>query len=402
MRVMIPTDEAEQLIQSAVRPAPTERKPLQEALGRVLREDIVADRDLPPFDRVAMDGIALRHAAWRAGQRSFMIEGMQRAGEPRRRLRTDHGCLEVMTGAVLPEGCDCVVPVENIQVTGNEASLREGFRLQVWQNVHRKGSDAVQGAVLLARGRRIRSAQTAVAASAGYHEVLVDRPPSVAVVATGDELVPIDQTPEAFQIRSSNSHAIEAALRWRGYAEVRRFHIPDDLDLLKERLGTILKEFDVLILTGGVSMGKKDHVPEVLGELRVEVLFHKVRQRPGKPFWFGKSPWGGPVFALPGNPVAAQISAHRYVLPYLDQAAGDRETKPRFIQLSRKVTIRTAFTYFLPVRLTGDPSEALRAEPVFTGGSGDYAALAETDGFVEIPPDTFEVHQDRILPFYAW
>jgi molybdopterin molybdotransferase len=408
---MITVQEAEKIILQYARPFPGIAVFLEESSGRVLAEDLFADRDLPPFDRVSMDGIAIHHAAWREGARRFFVEAVQPAGSPRISLHDPRACIEVMTGAVLPEGCDCVVPFENVDIKDGLARLKEDFKLVVLQNVHEKGSDYQKGSLLLSRGCRLLPPQIAVAASIGKSEILVSGDPRIAVIATGDELVEVDQPVEPFQIRQSNVYAIDAALRLHGHSHTNRFHIKDDRRTMTEHLRRILIEFDIIILSGGVSMGKFDYVPEVLKDLGVEVCFHKIKQRPGKPFWFGISREGKPVFALPGNPVSTQVCLHRYVLAYLRKASGVRGDVVEYATLTEDVRVKTSLTYFLPVKLTCGTDGRAMADPVHLNGSGDYASLAQSDGFIELGADaegasmaegTDDFPQGTSARFYRW
>jgi len=222
------------------------------------------------------------------------------------------------------------------------------------------------------------------------------------VIGTGDELVGIKQKPDAYQIRQSNSYALQAALQLQGYDQVTRYHIRDDKDEMRTQLGQILNDFDIIVLSGGVSMGKFDYIPEVLKALGVKVLFHKVKQRPGMPFWFGKNKDGKPVFALPGNPVSTQIGLARYVLPYLNQAVGCKAPLQEFAVLSEDVRITTAFTNFLPVKIEPDQGGRLHAAPIIPNSSGDFASLTGSDGFLELPADTTHFSCGFAARLYRW
>jgi len=399
---MISVAEAEHIIAQNIQAFPIVKVPLEEVFGQFLQEDIAADRDLPPFHRVAMDGIAICLASWQEGRRQFSIEGVQKAGSPPLTLKDSNACIEAMTGAMLPQGCDCVIPVENIEVNEGVATLPEGFKLRLMQNVHQQGSDYKQGECLLSKGCRLLSPQIAVTASVGKAKVEVAQSPKIAIISTGDELVGVADDVAPYQIRQSNAYVIESAVHLHGYARSTRFHIRDEKEVLREKLQEILQEFDVVILSGGVSMGKFDYVPQVLQELSVEVLFHKVKQRPGKPFWFGKTPEGKPVFALPGNPVATQMGIYRYILPYLAKASGLVSLPEVFAELTEDVTIKTPFTYFMPVTIQSTNDAKFLATPIHANGSGDYASLAKSDGFVSLPPDTFQFDKQTVVRFYLW
>jgi len=383
--IMITVEQADQIIFNHVLSMPDIQVPLSDAAGMVLRESLTADRDLPPFNRVTMDGIAIRSSSWKSGNRQYVIEGIQKAGSPVLTLKNNDACLEAMTGAILPEGCDCVIPIEQITITNGSACVNDDAQVQPMLNVHEQGSDFTSGAQLVNPGSLLLAPQIAVAASIGKAELRVAQSPKIAVVGNGDELVAIDQTPKNYQIRQSNSYALQAALHSHGYGRVGRFHIKDDPKELQERLGDMLKKFDVLVLSGGVSMGKFDYIPEVLQALGVEVLFHKVKQRPGKPFWFGRNKVGKPVFALPGNPVSTQVGLFRYVLPYLNRSVSMSLPADEYAVLGEDVDVGTELTCFLPVTLSGQPDGFLAASPVVPNSSGDFASLARSDGFIELP-----------------
>ena len=269
-----------------------------------------------------MDGIAFSSQAWRAGQRRFRVAGTQAAGQPALQLPAATDCLEAMTGAVLPTGCDCVVPVERLQVADGCATVDDDLAVAPFLNVHTRGLDARAGDLLLAPGTRLHAPELAVLASAGLARADVSTEPRIVICATGDELVAPGLPIADWQVRRSNSYALRGALNLRGCQLVAEDHLPDDHGVLAERLARHLATHDVLVLTGGVSMGRFDHVPSVLRQLGVTEVFHKVAQRPGKPVWFGVGPTGQTVFGLPGNPVSALVCLLRYVVPALAAMLG--------------------------------------------------------------------------------
>jgi len=397
---MITVAQADKIIEQNTKEFPVVKIPLQEAYGLILQEDLCADRNFPPFNRATMDGIAIDHSSWISGNRTFTVEGMQKSGIPSLTLKDQNACIETMTGAVLPKGCDCVIPVEKIKFNNGRAELQDDLNCERMMNVHSDGSDHKQGAILVNKGTRLLPAQIAIAAAIGKAQLLVSRVPQVAVIGTGDELIEIDQTPESFQIRQSNSYAVQCALELNGFKNVSRFHLNDDKDELRSRLKEILKSYDVLILSGGISKGKFDFVPEILTELECKVLFHKVKQRPGKPFWFGVSSEDKPVFALPGNPVSTQVGTYRYVIPYLNRACGVKKTQEMAV-LDQDLTIDTPLTNFLPVQIKSE-EKGLSAVPVIPNGSGDFVSLAQTDGFIELKPETFKFPKGTPAPLTRW
>jgi molybdopterin molybdotransferase len=333
---------------------PIESLPLAQCVGSTLRENIYAERDQPPFDRVAMDGIAVDSEALRRGLKRFRINGVQAAGAPQLRLGHGDDAIEVMTGAMLPLGSDCVIPVEQIQVADGFASLSEGVADTPFHNVDRRGNHGRQGALLLETGTLLRPPEIAVAASAGMARVRVSSQPAIMVVSTGDELVEPGDPIADHQVRRSNAYAVAATLRTRGFGRVGDDHVPDDAGLMLERLELHLTTHEVVVLSGGVSMGKFDLVPQVLGQLGVQQVFHRIEQRPGRPMWFGIGPQGQAVFGLPGNPVSTLVCLIRYVIPAMAEAMATKRAFPERLALAAPVTFQPALTYFLPVAIEHD------------------------------------------------
>ena len=399
---MLTPAEADLLIGQHLQCLPIESLPLTQCAGTVLRENIYAERDQPPFDRVAMDGVAVDSQTVGAGTRSFRVQATQAAGDPPLTLAAAGDCIEVMTGAVLPVGCNSVIPVEELAVARGQVALAPGARVEPWQHVHRRGSDTRQGTLLLSSGVRLRAPEIAIAASAGMARIRVSSQPMLAVISTGNELVEPGEPVLAHQVRRSNAYAIVSALRERGFQRVADDHIHDDPRELRERLKFHLETHDVLVLSGGVSMGRFDLVPKVLEELGVRAVFHKVAQRPGKPLWFGVAPSGAAVFGLPGNPVSTLVCLIRYVLPALCGSLGQNPQPVERIALGAPVTVTPPLTYFLPVRLEQDDWGRTWAAPAPTNGSGDFTALAGTGGFVELPPGPNTYAKGFVTRVYRW
>jgi molybdopterin molybdotransferase len=394
--------EAEQRIGQHLQCLPIESLPLAQCAGAVLRENIYAERDQPPFDRVAMDGIALDSRSVAAGKRTLRVQATQAAGDPPLTLSGAGACIEVFTGAVLPAGCDSVLPLEELTLARGEAVLADAARVEPWQYVHRRGSDTRQGTLLLTSGCRLHAPEIAVAASAGMARIRVSSQPMLAVISTGNELVEPGEPVLAHQVRRSNVYAIVSALREHGFQRVADDHLRDDAGELRERLRFHLETHDVLVLTGGVSMGKLDLVPPVLEELGVPAIVHTVAQRPGKPLWFGVGPSGAAVFGLPGNPVSSLVCLGRYVLPALYASLGRACPPPERLALAAPVTIDSPLTNYLPVRIEQDDWGRPWAVPAPTNGSGDLTALAGTDGFVELPPGPNTYKKGFVTRLYRW
>ncbi|RFP64769.1 molybdopterin molybdenumtransferase MoeA [Hymenobacter lapidiphilus] len=407
---MISVTEATRLVAATIRPLGTELLSLPLAAGRILREDLRADRDFPPFNRVAMDGIALRYDALAAGQQEFLIAATQFAGQPPVTGSSPTAAIEIMTGAVLPEGLDTVIRYEDLTFRTDEASQRhatvQALPPRAGHNVHQRASDRQQGDLLLPAGTRLEPAEMAVAATIGAATVAVARRPRLAVVSTGDELVPINEQPAAHQIRRSNGLMLQAAA-WQAGAEAEAFHFDDDPAALREGLPALLMGYDAVVLSGGVSMGKADFLPEILQELGVEQRFHGVAQRPGKPFWFGARAGGAVVFALPGNPVSTFMNFYRYVQPWLQAGAQPAAVAaagsgPVPAVLSAPVEFKPNMTHFLLVSLEFGPDGCLLATPERAGGSGDMASLLISGGFLELPPEPAHFPKGSVLPVWRF
>ena len=399
---MLTPAEADLLIGQHLQCLPIESLPLAQCAGAVLRENVYAERDQPPFDRVDMDGVALDSRAASAGTRSFRIQATQAAGDEPLTLNSAAHCIEVMTGAVLPAGCDCVVPIEELAVERDEAQLASPARIEPWQNVRRRASDTRQGTLLLSAGQRLRAPEIAIAASAGMARIRVSAQPMLAVISTGNELVEPGEPVAAHQVRRSNAYAIVSALREHGFQRVADDHIQDDATELRERLRFHLETHDVVVLSGGVSMGRFDLVPQVLEELGVRAIFHKVAQRPGKPLWFGVAPSGAAVFGLPGRPISSLVCLTRYVLPALRVSLGQTPAPVPRMALGAPLTVTPPLTHFIPVRLEQDDWGRDWAVPAPASTSGDFTPLAGTDGFVELPPGPNTYPKGFVTRIFRW
>ena len=400
---MLTPAQAEELIGQHLQCLPIESLPLAQCAGAVLRENIYAERDAPPFDRVSMDGIALDSSAVSGGVRKLRIQATQAAGDSPLVMGSRTACIEVMTGAVLPTGCDSVVPVEEIAIRDGHAELAHGVSVEPGQNIHRRGSDSRQGALLISAGVKLRAPEIAIAAGAGMPRIRVSSQPMLAVISTGNELVEPGEPILPHQVRRSNAYGIVTELRAQGFQRVADDHIIDDLTELKTRLKFHLETHDVLVLSGGVSMGKFDLVPQALNDLGVRPVFHKVAQRPGKPLWFGVASSGAAVFALPGNPVSTLVCLRRYVIPALFASLGHAPVvPPEKIALGAPVTVTPTLTYFMPVRVELDDWGRPWAVPQPTNGSGDFTSLAGSDGFVELPPGPNTYAKGFITRLHRW
>jgi len=380
---VITVKEATNIVLENARDFGTEEVALEASVGRILKEPLIADRDFPPFTRVSMDGIAIQYEVFEKGRRVFDIEGIQPAGAPPKALKHPENCLEVMTGAVLPDHTDTVIRYEDVEISGGKARiLIEDIR--AGQNAHRRASDRQKGDLLVRPNRLISPAEIGVAATVGKTTLKVAVRPRTVIISTGDELVDVRDTPLPHQIRRSNAHMLSAALRRDGIS-ADHLHMNDDRSEIRDGLRKCLNSYDVLLMSGGVSKGKFDFIPEILEELRVEKLFHKVRQRPGKPFWFGRSEGGALVFAFPGNPASTFMCATRYFRPWLRAGFGLAPFEEKYAVLEEDFEFAPALTYFLQAVVSCGNDGRLTARPVAGRGSGDLANLADVDGFLELP-----------------
>jgi molybdopterin molybdotransferase len=391
---MVSVAEAEKIILSQLFKPAQKLIPLSESIGKILAEQILADRDLPPFHRATMDGIAI---AFSESQQDFFVEGICAAGQPQQRLSDPRNCFEIMTGAPLPIGTDTVIPYEQIKIENKVAKI-QAAELMKGLNVHWQGSDAKKNEMLLTPPLKISPAEISLLASVGKSEVMVYEHPRIALLSTGDELVDINQIPLPHQIRKSNTFALQAALRQLGF-ESFLFHVSDQEQKVNDQLSELISQFEIIILSGGVSKGKFDFVPQVLDSLGIKKLFHTISQRPGKPMWFGRSEKNF-VFALPGNPVSTFMCFYRYVKPWLEKSLG-QENNFREAILAEDFKFAPALTYFLQVKVKNE-NGMLKAFPIMGGGSGDFANLKEVDGFLELPLNQNDFKSGSVYSFYKF
>jgi len=368
-------------------PGEVETVDLLAGLGRVLAEGILADRDFPPFDRATRDGYAVQAADLAEVPARLEVVGEVKAGDwPQPgECSVGHGqAVGIMTGAPLPAGADAVVMVEHTSLSDRSVEVRRA--VSVGENFVPRGVEARAGQLLLDRGRRLDHAGIAVAASAGKSRVQVFPKPRVAVLSTGDEVVEIDATPGAAQIRNSNSYSLAAQVQNAGGEAVRLAIAPDE----RGRLRALIEEglgCNLLLLTGGVSMGKYDLVEQVLGELKAEFYFTGAEIQPGRPVVFG-SLRKRYFFGLPGNPVSTMVTFELFARPMIEALAGMTPERLIFLRARLKSEIRTktGLKRFLPAVLAGEFENA-EVELARWQGSGDIATLGRANCYVVIPPD---------------
>jgi len=372
---------------------------LNQALGHLLQEDLCADRDFPPFDRVTMDGIGIDHRAFAKGRRTFTIENVAAAGSPQQTLAIPENCLEVMTGAITPHGVSAVIRYEDIEVTDGMAKILID-QVPEMVNIHRQGSDRKKGDVIVTSGQMIGAPEIGIAATVGKKNLQVLTLPPVLVVSNGDELVSVSESPLAHQIRSSNADTITALLQDQLGIHATHLHLPDNEEIIEKELTAHLDLFPIIILLGGSSKGKFDFIPKTLERLGVQRHFYKIAQRPGKPFWFGSRTTKNHVFALPGNPVSCFMCLRRYVVPWFEQSM-QMKTSPQYATLTSEFSFAPDLTYFLQVKLINEEGRIL-ANPIVGHGSGDLANLSDADAFLQLPSDRDTFQAGEIFPYFSY
>ncbi len=366
-------------VRETLRAPAVETAPLAAAAGRVLAEDIFADRDYPPFNRSARDGFAVNAADTAGAPATLECIGETRAGEPSRFTLQRGQTVEIMTGAPGPAGADAVVMVEHSSREGKRVTLHRS--IAPGRNLIAAGSEAKAGAVVLRKGARIGYPQIAVLGSVGCVQAPVYKRPEVAVLSTGDEVIAVDETPQSFQIRNSNAYSLAAQVARRG-AQARILPVAGDrLDETRRLIEDGLAG-DMLVLSGGVSMGKYDLVEQVLTELGAEFFITSVLIQPGKPLVFGRVA-GTPIFGLPGNPISTMVTFELFAAIALDLLAGKQDSELPFFEAELAAAFRhkPVLTRFLGARLEGRYGET-RVRRIEGQGSGDVTSFARADCYL--------------------
>ncbi len=363
--------------------------PLAQVRDRILAEDVMADRDYPPFHRATRDGYAVKSSDLNPLPVSLECVGEARAGEPYPSRFAESGtCVQIMTGAPLPEGADAVVMVEHVRLNGRQVEVLRA--VNAYENVVRQGSEAVAGSIILRRGWRLGAGEMGLLASVGQVNVKVSRQPTVAILPTGDEVVPVGQQPEWFQIRNSNAVSLAAQVAAAGGNPRLLGVAPDQKGplrrLIEEGLGA-----DLLLLSGGVSMGKYDFVAPVLAELGAKFYFQGVAIRPGKPLVFGCI-HDKFFFGLPGNPVSTFVTFELFIRPAIAMLGGAKFECPILLRARLRSPFRqkAGLTAFMPAEVqveNGDPIVNL----VGWQGSGDLVGVAAANCFLVVHPEQTEL-----------
>jgi molybdopterin molybdotransferase len=382
-----------------VRVTETHTVSLASVSGEVLARDVYADRNIPPFPRAEMDGYAV---AWtgKEVERSFRVVGTVNPGGTWNGDPADSDCIKIMTGAMVPLPFDTVIQVELAEVEPGGA-IRFTEPVRRGENIAKEGEDVRKGSLLIPAGTLLSPHHVATLSSTGQWEVPVYKRPSVGIMATGSELVEPWETAQGPMIRNSNSHFLLSALKEFGFDKVLYLGIvPDDRDQILSKIREGL-DCDFLILSGGVSVGDVDIVPDCLDACGVRKILHKVAVKPGKPIFVGESPGGGIVVGLPGNPVAVMVHFHMFIRPLLLKASGAAEylPKPIHLPLAKSAANKSGRKKFAIARLESSGGENRVAE-IPSHGSGDFVSACRADGVFEIPLGTVELPAGHIVLFY--
>jgi len=383
---MIPVKEAIQIVLQQTPKLDTESVSLPQALGRILAEDIIADTDLPPFDRAQMDGYAVRAEDVARTPACLRIVGESAAGAGWHHEMKAGEAVRIMTGAPVPAGADAVQQVEltrEIQ-SGSQVEILES--VDVGRSIVKRAAEIKSGETVLRAGEQINAAMIATLASFGYAQVKIGRRPRVAVMATGSELVSVDEKPGADQIRDSNNYTI-AAYAAQSNAIVERLPLAgDDTKELKQQIASAVERSDVLITSGGVSMGVYDFTKAALKELGAEIFFERVALRPGKPTVFARL-GNTLIFGLPGNPVSVSVTFNLFARTALRamQGANDPTHAHEYAVLARDLKGSIDRESYLPAVLRTDEKGTLLAEPLKWGGSSDFVSFARATALINLP-----------------
>ncbi|MFQ5816014.1 MAG: gephyrin-like molybdotransferase Glp [Candidatus Hydrothermarchaeaceae archaeon] len=399
---LTPVDEALDTLLGMIRPIGSESMGIRQALGRALATDLRPERDIPAFDRAAMDGYALRgeetYGASDSNPVTFKVIGEVTAGEAVGPPVKKGEAVRISTGAPVPKGADAVVMLEYTRAgDGTMEVLRS---LPPGKNVSSRGEDAKRGELLLSRGSILRPQDIAILAAMGMKEVEVSRKPMMGIISTGNELVDPGEELSGGQIYDSNSYSLSALVEMNGGTPVRMEMLRDDPTVLKEALKNV-PEYDAVVLSGATSVGEKDHIPMVVREMG-EIVVHGVAMRPGKPVGFGFVS-GRPVFMLPGSPVAAMFAFEVFARPAMQRMMGVEPKSPyppvRAV-LGRKIPSELGRRDFVRVKLL--QKDKLYAEPLSTSGAGVISTMVKADGFVIVPENVEGVQEGEEAVVYLY
>ena len=385
--------EAQHIIKSFAHSFETESILLDDALGRVIAEDVFADRDYPPFNRSAMDGYAINVDDLQNGIKVFEIVDTVYAGGESNKILATGECFKIMTGAAVPLSANVVIRKEDAEQNKNAVSFLVD-EIKPFQNIARRGEDLRRADVVLSKSFRCNAAVAGLLASVGKDEVLVERLPTVSIITTGNEVIQLGKQVNEVQIRNSNFFVLNALLKSWSITPSYHHHVLDDPKEIFSCLEKAL-QFDIVIINGGVSAGDADYVPSVVKQLGVRELFHKVSIRPGKPLWCGHKE-KTMVFALPGNPLSCLVTFTLFIRYYLENCFG--LTPSLFsLPIADERKQRVKLDEFFPVQIKGNPSQF---HPIPFNGSGDIRLGFEANAFAIHPANKTELKKGEIISSY--
>lgn len=392
---MISFSEAQDLVMTEARSFGKEKVRLADAMGRVIAEEIAADRDYPPFNRAAMDGYAIRQVDWEEGVRTFSIREIIFAGNSAEFAIEKGECYKIMTGAPVPDSANAIIRREDVlEKSSHIECVIEN--VQPSQHIAKRGGDLKKGDILFSRNIVCSPGMIGVLASIGIYEVAVERLPAISIITTGNEVVKIDSVVTAVQIRNSNSHVLNAMLKKWHIVSQTSAHVSDQVEAIQSAIQHALHD-NIIIVTGGVSAGDADHVPAVLHGLGAKQIFHKVAIRPGKPVWFGKFDNGPVVFALPGNPLSCLVTCKIFIEYFLRCSFGIEKSFDLSLPLHEPRLKKTSVDEFFPVNISGIASGF---EIIDFNGSGDITAAMHAQAIAIHPSGVAELSKGDIVNAY--
>ncbi|MDH5717273.1 MAG: molybdopterin molybdotransferase MoeA [Spirochaetia bacterium] len=396
---MITVDKASKIIENHRINLKTKIVSIQNSLNYILAENIYADRDYPPFNRATMDGYALSFENFKKNENSLWnsIDTIF-AGEQKNVLLKNNECIKIMTGAPIPDSANLVIKVED-SVYKNNSIFFKNPSVKKWMNISRKGEDIKKNNQLLEKGTRIDHIAISILATIGKTNIKVYEPPKAAIISTGSEIIDPFQTPKPFQIRDSNSYSLKAFLNEYLIKPEFMIKVSDNKKEIKKNIKKGLK-YDLLFISGGVSMGDKDFVPEILESLEVKKIFHKVKIKPGKPVWFGKYADKTLVFGMPGNPFSCQVIYKVLIEPLIRTSFSMPKQKPIKIPIAFSRRKKNNRDEFFPVKFSS--SKFIKLLPVINMGSGDIKAAKDSIGLAIQKAEKVELKENECVDFIFW
>ena len=400
---LTPYSKAIAMVLNSASPLTSVKVSIKKAAGMALRKPVRGDRPLPPFNRSAMDGYAVKCSDFKNGSAKLKVIGVLEAGSLWKGRLKKGQSIKIMTGAPVPDGAESVVKVEQSSRFGDNVELTQPG-IEKWMNVHRKGADSKKGELLLSSGSFLTPGALAVAASVGATTLTVTRSINVTIITTGNELIPPHRKPKPSQIRDSNSYFLMGRFGEISWAKAAYAGtVSDDPVKFRKAITAAIKKSDMVIVTGGVSMGDSDYTYRVLNEIGVSQKFHKAAIRPGKPVWFG-SKGKTLVFGLPGNPVSVAATFHEFVMPALKKMAGlsDADALPMSVTLPLSKAVKKKHD-LREFRVSVFANGGTSVEPVATyQGSGDFVSASKSDGVIVLPELAKELKAGTLVEFHPW